>query len=105
VPNAAGRAPGAAAARAWADADLRAFVDSLPVAGVDGTLAHRLQGGAAAGQAFLKTGSLLDTRALAGYVRSRSGRVHAVAVFVNHGSAAAATPAIDAVIEQLARHG
>ncbi len=90
---------------AWADVDLRTFVDSLPVAGVDGTLAHRLQGGAAAGQAFLKTGSLLDTRALAGYVRSRSGRVHAVAVFVNHGSAAAATPAIDAVIEQLARHG
>ena len=90
---------------AWADADLRAFVDSLPVAGVDGTLAHRLQGGAAMGQAFLKTGTLLDARALAGYVRSRSGRVHAVAVFVNHGSAAAATPAIDAVIEQLARHG
>jgi D-alanyl-D-alanine carboxypeptidase len=42
---------------AWADGRPRHFVDSLPVAGVDGTLAHRLQGGAAAGQAFLKTGT------------------------------------------------
>ena len=91
--------------RAWADEESRTFIDSLPVAGVDGTLAHRLQGGAAAGQAFLKTGTLLDTRALAGYVRSRSGRVHAVAVFVNHADAARATPSIDAVIEHLARHG
>ena len=56
-------------------------------------------------QAFLKTGSLLDTRALAGYVRSRSGQVHAVAVFVNHPDAARATASIDAVIEHLARHG
>lgn len=90
---------------AWATDDARHFVDSLPVAGVDGTLAHRLQGGAAAGQAFLKTGTLLDARALAGYVRARSGTVHAVAVFVNHASAAQATPAIDGVIEQLARWG
>ncbi|MEN9630252.1 MAG: D-alanyl-D-alanine carboxypeptidase/D-alanyl-D-alanine-endopeptidase [Pseudomonadota bacterium] len=91
--------------RAWADDESRTFVDSLPVAGVDGTLAHRMQGGAAAGQAFLKTGTLLDTRALAGYVRSRSGQVYAVAVFVNHPEAGRATPSIDAVIEHLARHG
>lgn len=91
--------------RAWAGPDARAFVDSLPVAGVDGTLAHRLQGGAAMGQAHLKTGSLLDTRALAGYVRSRSGRVHALAMFVNHPAAAGARPALDQVIETLARHG
>ena len=89
--------------RAWSAQASRAFVESLPVAGVDGTLAHRLQHGAATGQAFLKTGTLLDTRALAGYVRSRSGRVHAVAVFAHHPDAARATPAIDAVIEQIAR--
>ena len=90
---------------AWTGDARRTFVDSLPVAGVDGTLAHRLQAGPATGQAFLKTGSLLDARALAGYVRARSGRVHAVALFVNHPAAPRATAALDAVIEHLALHG
>lgn len=90
---------------AWTTDDARHFIDSLPVAGVDGTLAHRLQRGAAEGQAWLKTGTLLDARALAGYVRGRSGRLHAVALFVNHPQAAQATPALDAVIETLARQG
>lgn len=92
-------------ARAWTARESRAFVASLPVAGVDGTLAHRLQGGAAAGQAFLKTGTLLDARALAGYVRARSGRVHTVAALVNHPEAARARPALDALIEWVARSG
>jgi serine-type D-Ala-D-Ala carboxypeptidase/endopeptidase (penicillin-binding protein 4) len=91
--------------RAWAGRQSQAFVDSLPVAGVDGTLAHRLQHGAATGQAHLKTGTLLDARALAGYVQARSGRTLAVALFVNHPQAAHATGAMDAVIEALARSG
>ena len=40
--------------------------------------------------AFLKTGTLSDTRALAGYVRSRSGTVYAVTAIVNHPEAARA---------------
>ena len=90
---------------AWASSQARSFVDSLPVAGVDGTLQHRLQGGAAQGQAFLKTGSLRDARALAGYVRSKSGKVYAVAALVNHPQAALGTVALDALIEWLARNG
>jgi D-alanyl-D-alanine carboxypeptidase/D-alanyl-D-alanine-endopeptidase (penicillin-binding protein 4) len=73
------------------------------VAGVDGTLVGRMTRGAATGQAFLKTGTLLDTRALAGYVKSRSGRTYAVAALVNHPDARRATPALDALIEWLAR--
>ena len=38
--------------------------------------------GAATGQAYLKTGTLSDTRALAGYVRAKSGRVYAVSMIV-----------------------
>lgn len=91
--------------RAWAGRQARDFVDSLPIAGVDGTLARRFQAGAATGHAFLKTGSLLDARALAGYVKARSGKVYAVAVMVNHPDAAAATPALDALIEWLAEAG
>jgi serine-type D-Ala-D-Ala carboxypeptidase/endopeptidase (penicillin-binding protein 4) len=81
------------------------LADSLPIAGVDGTLAARMKDGPAAGRAMLKTGTLQDTRALAGYVRGRSGQVYAVAVLVNHPQAAAATPAIDALIEWLVENG
>ena len=92
-------------AQAWKGPAAKAFVDSLPIAGVDGTLANRFQGGAATGQAWLKTGTLLDARALAGYVKGRSGKVYAVAALVNHPDAARATPALDALIEWVAREG
>ena len=54
------------------DAELLA---SLPVAGLDGTLARQpARFGAAAGRAHLKTGSLRDVVALAGIVDAPSGR-------------------------------
>ena len=90
---------------AWRAAGSQAFVDSLPIAGVDGTLVHRMKSGPASGQAFLKTGTLSDTRALAGYVRGKSGKVYAVTAIVTHPDAAKGTPALDAVIEWLAREG
>ncbi len=90
---------------AWLSRQARSFFDSLPVAGVDGTLAHRMERGYATGQAFLKTGSLLDARALAGYVRGHSGMVYAIAALVNHPDAAVGRPALDAIIEWLARTG
>ena len=90
---------------AWRSGDAQAFVDSLPIAGVDGTLVHRLRAGAASGQAWLKTGTLHDTRALAGYVRGRSGTVYAVAAIVTHPQARRGVPTLDALIEWLAREG
>ena len=90
---------------AWRSAGSQAFVDSLPIAGVDGTLVHRMRGGAASGHAYLKTGTLSDTRALAGYVRARSGKVYAVTAIVNHAEAAKGTPALDALIEWVASRG
>lgn len=91
--------------KAWHGAIGKPLVDSLPIAGVDGTLAHRMLKGPATGQAFLKTGTLSDTRALAGYVKGKSGQVYAVAMMVNHPRAAMVTPALDAFIEWLAAHG
>jgi D-alanyl-D-alanine carboxypeptidase/D-alanyl-D-alanine-endopeptidase (penicillin-binding protein 4) len=90
-------------ANAWHAPQLREFLLSLPVAGMDGTLQHRMQGTAAEGHAFLKTGTLLDTRALAGYVQAGSGRMYAVALMVNHPEAARATPALDRFIEWIAK--
>ena len=48
-----------------------------------------MKSGAATGQAYLKTGTLSDTRALAGYVRAKSGKVYAVAMVVTDAEAGA----------------
>ena len=90
---------------AWKGADSQTLVDSLPIAGVDGTLSHRMTHGAATGQAYLKTGTLSDTRALAGYVRAKSGRVYAVSMIVTDPEAAKGTPALDSLVEWVARSG
>lgn len=90
---------------AWQGPNSRAFVDSLPIAGVDGTLARRMANGPATGRAHLKTGTTSGARALAGYVNARSGRSFAVAAIVNHPNAASATPVLDGVIEWLATNG
>jgi D-alanyl-D-alanine carboxypeptidase/D-alanyl-D-alanine-endopeptidase (penicillin-binding protein 4) len=71
------------------------FMSSLPLVGVDGTMRKRL---AAAGSAHIKTGLLVDARAIAGYVRAASGRRYAIVAFVNHPNAGAAQGALDALL-------
>ena len=71
----------------------------LPIAGVDGTLAHRLRNGSATGHAFLKTGTLRDVTGIAGYVNAANGARYVVVGFVNHPNAPAARPALDALLE------
>jgi len=90
---------------AWQKPYAQTFVDSLPIAGVDGTLGRRMTDGPAAGHAHLKTGTTSEARALAGYVKARSGRTYAVAAIVNHPEAASATPLLDGVIEWVAANG
>jgi D-alanyl-D-alanine carboxypeptidase/D-alanyl-D-alanine-endopeptidase (penicillin-binding protein 4) len=91
--------------QAWQGPHAKEFVASLPVAGVDGTLWRRMTSGPARGRAYLKTGSGIETRTLAGYVRCRSGRVQAVAALVNHAQVAAAVPALDALVEWVVLNG
>lgn len=91
--------------QAWIAPYREAFIDSLPVAGVDGTLSHRLTQRHVQGQAHLKTGTLLDARALAGYVHAQSGQWYAVTALANHPEAALATPALDGFIDWLATQG
>ncbi|MDP9043567.1 MAG: D-alanyl-D-alanine carboxypeptidase/D-alanyl-D-alanine-endopeptidase [Pseudomonadota bacterium] len=91
--------------RAWRAEQAQAFFDSLPIAGVDGTMKGRLVGSRAAGQAYLKTGTLNDTRALAGYVHGLSGKMYAVALMVNGSDPAAGRPALDAMVAWLAKNG
>lgn len=91
--------------QAWLAPQRQDFVASLPVAGVDGTLQHRMTQGPATGRAFLKTGTLLDTRALAGYVLGKNGRAYAVTALVNHPQAQRALPLLDGMVQWLANQG
>jgi D-alanyl-D-alanine carboxypeptidase/D-alanyl-D-alanine-endopeptidase (penicillin-binding protein 4) len=81
------------------------FIDSLPIAGEDGTMRNRLRGDPVAGQAWIKTGSLNDVRSIAGYVRARSGRMYAVVMLVNGPRAAGSGPAQDALLRWVHAHG
>ncbi|WP_373975936.1 D-alanyl-D-alanine carboxypeptidase/D-alanyl-D-alanine-endopeptidase [Chitinibacter sp. SCUT-21] len=72
------------------------YISSLPLIGLDGTMKKRL--GDKAGEAHIKTGSLRDVRAAAGYVQDRSGKNWAVVAIVNHAEAAKALPTIDQLI-------
>lgn len=69
---------------------------SLPVAGVDGTLRRSTMG---RGLAHLKTGSLADVQALAGYVHLPDGRRRVLVAIVNHPEARAARPALDVLVQ------
>jgi D-alanyl-D-alanine carboxypeptidase/D-alanyl-D-alanine-endopeptidase (penicillin-binding protein 4) len=69
---------------------------SLPITGVDGTLKNRRT--TAQGSAHLKTGSLRDVTAVAGYVHGASGKRYALVAIVNHPNANAARAAFDALV-------
>lgn len=74
------------------------FMSSLAIAGKDGTLRDRFRGTLVAGNAHMKTGTLNDVRAIAGYVLDHQGRRMVVVFFVNHSHASNARSAIDALI-------
>jgi D-alanyl-D-alanine carboxypeptidase/D-alanyl-D-alanine-endopeptidase (penicillin-binding protein 4) len=74
-----------------------ALAESLPVVGADGRLRERAQ--AAAGRAQIKTGSLRDVSAVAGYADGVTGSRYVVIGMINHPNASAARPALDRLIE------
>lgn len=74
---------------------------SLPIHGVDGTL-RRAQASSVGG-AHLKTGSLADVTALAGYIHAGNGKRYVLVAIVNHPNARAARPALQALVEAATR--
>ena len=72
------------------------LMSSLPVSGVDGTLKRSHS---AAGNAHLKTGSLRDVTALAGYVHATSGKRYCLVAIANHPNAPAVRPAFEALLD------
>ncbi len=86
--------------------DWRVWYDSLPIAGVDGTLKGRMKGTPAANNVHAKTGTLGGVRALSGYVTGRSGALYAFSLLMNNfpGTARQAGNAQDEFVEHLASH-
>ena len=79
------------------------LADSLPIAGVDATMRERAKG--VAGQAFVKTGSLRDVAAVAGYANGQSGARYVVVGLINHPNASQARPALDAMLDWTVTEG
>ncbi|MBC7159644.1 MAG: D-alanyl-D-alanine carboxypeptidase, partial [Porphyrobacter sp.] len=78
---------------------------TLPVGGVDGTLARRFGGTALEGRVFAKTGSLNASRALSGYLTAASGETLVFSAFANDippGGDGAAMAALDAALVAIA---
>ncbi|MBT8103760.1 MAG: D-alanyl-D-alanine carboxypeptidase/D-alanyl-D-alanine-endopeptidase [Gammaproteobacteria bacterium] len=69
---------------AWRQPYMPEYVASMSISGLDGTLSRRFQGTDIIGKAHLKTGSMDDVSAVAGYLQSRSGRRYAVVAVQNH---------------------
>jgi serine-type D-Ala-D-Ala carboxypeptidase/endopeptidase (penicillin-binding protein 4) len=60
------------------------FYGSLPVAGIDGTLANRMKGTHAEANARAKTGFVAQARSLSGYVTSADGRLLIYSLLCNN---------------------
>jgi D-alanyl-D-alanine carboxypeptidase/D-alanyl-D-alanine-endopeptidase (penicillin-binding protein 4) len=60
-----------------------AWRETLPIAGVDGTLDNRFKNTQLKGRMWAKTGTLDEANALSGYVTTASGRVVAFSILVN----------------------
>jgi D-alanyl-D-alanine carboxypeptidase/D-alanyl-D-alanine-endopeptidase (penicillin-binding protein 4) len=73
------------------------LMSSLPIAGIDGTL--KRSRAKSPGSAHLKTGSLRDVTAIAGYVHAASGKRYVLVAIANHPNANAARPAFEALLD------
>ena len=78
--------------------------ETLPEAGVDGTLDHRFTKSPVKGQMWAKTGTLGEVNALSGYVNAASGRVVAFSILVNgrYPGSTVEEQAIDRITEAIA---
>ncbi|MBF2720615.1 D-alanyl-D-alanine carboxypeptidase [Psychrobacter sp. NG254] len=87
-----------------------AYVNSLGVAGVSGTItthSERLPESAAIGRAWIKTGTLNNVTSMAGYVKGLSGQDYVVVGIINTEEALnayTARPVLDALLDWTAKH-
>ncbi len=59
------------------------WMNTLSIAGVDGTIKRRFRGTVVRNRAWMKTGTLKRVKNIGGYVKSRNGRVYTAVIIVN----------------------
>jgi len=81
-----------------------AWRETLPIAGIDGTLAHRFRDSPVKGKVWAKTGTLNESSALSGYLTTASGKTLAFSVMVNgrRPGSSAETQAVDKIVKAIA---
>lgn len=84
-----------------------AYKETLPVGGVDGSLAERFLNTPAGGLVHAKTGTLTHVNALSGYGETRSGKPFVFSIFCNNHDLQGkkVLAAIDAIVQLLVREG
>ncbi len=86
-------------------AEAAVYRDSLPIAGVDGSLKSRMKNTLAAGNVHAKTGTLRWANSLSGYVTTAAGEHLVFSIMLNRfvpGTNTSAREAIDFLVTQLA---
>ncbi|MDY7218817.1 D-alanyl-D-alanine carboxypeptidase/D-alanyl-D-alanine-endopeptidase [Denitrificimonas sp. JX-1] len=83
---------------AWKSPYAAEFIASMPLVGMDGTMRRRLKNTPAFGQAHIKTGTLRNVRATAGYSRDTNGNNWAVVAIINHDQPWGASKVLDQVL-------
>ena len=89
---------------AYISGSMPELMSSLPIIGIDGTL-RRSKSRVSQGWAHLKSGTLSNSTALAGYVHTLSGRRLVVVAIINHPNAPAARPALEALVDWAVKEG
>lgn len=88
---------------AWQSPYAAEFISSLPIVAMDGTMRSRLRNSQLVGQAHIKTGTLKDVRAIAGYSRDINGDPWAVVAIINHPKPWGASAVLDQLLLDIYR--
>lgn len=91
----------------WRSPFMAEVMATLPLAGIDGTMRKRLADGSIRGHAHIKTGTLRDVRAGAGFLLAKSGRRYVVVMLHNEQGVqyGGGTRVQDALLEWLYENG
>ncbi|WP_277960990.1 D-alanyl-D-alanine carboxypeptidase/D-alanyl-D-alanine endopeptidase [Pseudomonas sp. RIT-To-2] len=88
---------------AWKSPYAAEFMSSLPIIGTDGTMRKRLKTTALAGEGHVKTGTLNNVRAIAGFSRDDNGNTWAVVAILNDSKPWGASSVLDQALLDLYR--